>query len=206
MAITFPIAFPTVRSVMSLNWRAVRVDALSQSPFTYTQQVVRHAGQRWEADVTMPPLERAEAMEFIGFLRKLDGRYGTFTFTPPDASTPRGSIGGTPVVNGASQTGSELAITGAPASETGWLLAGDYIQLGSAATTRLHQVVSDANTDGSGNVTLDIWPNLRSSPANAATVVVSGASGLFRLASPSSDYQVDHSNIYGFAFSMVEAI
>jgi len=206
MAITYPIAFPTVRGVMSLNWRAMRVDALSQSGFTLAQQVVRHAGQRWEADVTMPPLERAEAAQFDGFLLKLDGRKGTFTFTPPDAALPRGAIGGTPVVDGASQTGAELAIRGATTNVTGWLLAGDFIQLGSASTTRLHKVVSDANTDGSGNVTLDIWPNLRSSPADGATVIVSGASGLFRLASPTASYQVEHPGIYGHAFSMIEAL
>lgn len=209
MAITYPLAFPVTISPTDLMMRAVRVDAMSRSQFTGAQQVIRHQGQWWEADITMPPMSRDEADEFIAFALQLDGRFGTFTMIPPDAATPRGSASvtpGTPLVNGASQSGAELAIDGAPVSATGYLKAGDYIQLGTGQTTKLHKVVADADTDGSGQVTLDIWPRLRSSPADDATVVVSGAAGLFRLVDGTYSWTVDVANFYGATFSVIEAL
>lgn len=209
MAITYPITWPTAISPTDLMMRAVRVDAMSRSQFTGAQQVIRHQGQWWEADITMPPMSREEAEDFIAFALQLDGRLGTFTMTPPDAATPRGSASvtpGTPLVNGASQTGAELAIDGAPVSATGYLRAGDYIQLGAGQTSRLHKVTVDADTDGSGQVTLDIWPSLRTSPADDETVVVINAAGLFRLAQPDYSWTVDVANFYGMAFTAIEAL
>lgn len=206
MTITYPLTFPSVTGVMDINWRAVRADVLTQSPTTFVQQVIRHQGQRWEADISLPPMKRASAEEWIGFLLQLDGRNGTFLMTPPEALTPRGSAGGTPVVFGASQTGSTLAIDGGTVSTTGYLKAGDFIQLWTGSATRLHKVVKDADTNASGEVTVDIWPNLRESPADNATVVVTAAKGRFRLDQPIMDWSVNNASIFGITFGIVEAI
>ena len=98
----------------------------------------------------------------------------------PIGATPRGSASsapGTPVVNGASQTGDTLSIDGLPASATGYLKAGDYIQLGSGTGAQLYKVLDDVDSNASGEADLTIWPDLRSSPADDATVVVSNAKG-----------------------------
>ena len=44
-------------------------------------------------------------------------------------------------------------------SQTGILLTGDYIQLGTGLASRLHKVLADVNSDGGGNATFDIWPS-----------------------------------------------
>jgi hypothetical protein len=99
-----------------------------------------------------------------------------------------------------------LVIDGATPSVTGWLKAGDYIQLGSAGTSRLHKVLQDVNSDGSGNVTLDIWPHLRSSPADNATVIISNPKGIFRLASNETAWTVSDLLLYGITFGASEVI
>lgn len=91
-----------------------------------------------------------------------------------------GALGGSPVVNGASQTGSSLVINGATASVTGWAKKGDVFTVGTGAngsfavnpqnyrsTTQLQQfvVTADASSDGSGNVTLSIYPPIVTSGA-----------------------------------------
>lgn len=209
MAETYPLTFPTQTGIARVEITATDVVSVSKSPFTLAQQVVRHAGARWSATITIPPTKREDAEYWNSFLLRLRGQYGTFLVGDPNGATPRGSAAstpGTPVVNGASQTGNELAIDGLPASATGYLKAGDYIQLSSGATAKLHKVLEDVNSNASGEATLNLWPDLRSSPADGATVVVSSAKGVFRLASNDAIWNINNAGFYSISFAAVEAL
>lgn len=205
MAITYPITFPTA-CVKAVNIRSRNVVGISSSPFTGQQQVYRHPGAWWEMEVTLPPLKRADAEDLNAFLISLNGKYGTFLMGDPANTTPRGIGTGTPVVSGAGQTGDSLITSGWTPSITGILKAGDWIQLGTASATRLHKVLADVNSDGSGVASLDIWPNLRSSPANSSAVVINSAKGQWRLAANEHNYSIEVGNIYGITFACVEAL
>ena len=107
-----------------------------------------------------------------------------------------GTYGGTPLVNGASQTGSSLITDGWTATTT-ILNRGDVFTAADVyavnpqnyrSTTQLQQfVVTQATTtDGSGNSTIAIYPpiitsgayqTVTASPANNAAITVVGASG-----------------------------
>lgn len=206
MAITYPLTLPSHTGIRSITLRAVNTVGISQSPFTYAQQAVAHSGQRWEVDVTLPPMKRADAEQWVAWLVSLRGQLGTFTLGDPIGATPRGSAGGTPLVNGASQTGGTLSIDGCTASQTGWLKAGDYIQLGSGATATLHKVLQDADSNASGEVDLDIWPYIRTAPTDGSTVVTSNTVGKFRLANNEQNWNVNEASIYGMTFGAFEAI
>lgn len=209
MAISYPLTLPTASGIAQINLRAVNSVSISESPFTFKQQVISHTGQRWEAEVSMPPMQRADAEQWISFLVSLAGVKGTFLLGDPNASTPRGSASttpGTPVVNGASQTGDSLTIDGCPTSATGYLKAGDYIQLGGGSSATLHKVLTDVDTNASGQATLDLWPYIRTAPSDDATVVVSNAKGLFRLASNQTDWSINNAAFYGITFPALEAI
>jgi hypothetical protein len=182
------------------------VVGVSQSPFTAVQQVYRYSGQFWEADITLPPMKRADAEYWISFLLKLNGPYGTFLMGDPNGATARGAATGTPLVNGAGQTGNELVTDGWTTSTTGILKAGDYIQLGSAATARLYKVLDDVNSDGSGNATLTLWPDLRSAPADNAAITVSNTKTTFRLNSAQTSWDINEATIYGLTFGAREAL
>jgi hypothetical protein len=209
MAETYPLSFPTQTGVARVEITATDVVSINQSPFTLSQQVVRHAGARWSAMIAIPPVKRDDSEYWNAFLLRLRGQFGTFLLGDPNAATPRGSAAsaaGTPVVNGASQTGNNLNIDGLPASVTGYLLAGDYIQLGSASSARLYKVLENVSTNASGEATLNLWPDLRSSPADGATVVVSNAKGLFRLESNDATWSINNAGFYSISFSAVEAL
>ncbi len=209
MAITYPLSTPTNKTIAGIRLTARNVVGVSTSPFSFKQQTYQFSGQRWEADITLPQMNRENAEEWVAFLMKLYGQKGTFLLGDPLGGTARGSASsaaGTPVVNGASQTGDTLAIDGLPASATGYLKAGDYIQLGSAATAQLYKVLNDANSNGSGEATLDVWPNLRSSPSDGATVVVANAKGVFRLASNEANWNINNLAFYGITFGAVESL
>lgn len=205
MAITYPLSLPSV-DVASVRMVANNAVAYSQSPFTFAGQVHAYSGQSWGAEIMLPPMPRDVAEDWVAFLISLRGQFGTFLLGDPSCQTPRGSVGGTPLVNGADQTGQTLVIDGAAISQTGWIRAGDYIQLGAAGSATLHKVLIDADSDGAGNVTLDIWPGVRTAPADNAPVTVSAAAGRFRLASNQTEWEVNTSRFYGLTFSAIEAV
>lgn len=205
MAIVYPLTFPT-DCIRSVTIRSRNVVATSISPFTGQQQVYRHQGQWWEMEVTMPAMKRADAEAVAAFLIKLSGQYGTFLLGDIANTAPRGVGTGTPLVQGASQTGDTLVTDGWTPSTTGILKAGDWIQLGSASSTRLHKVLDDVNSDGSGNATLTIWPNLRSSPSDNAAITINNTKGIWRLASNAQDYTIDIGKVYGMTFACMEAL
>lgn len=206
MATTYPLALPSHTGLRAIELRATNAVAYSRSPFTFAGQAFAHPGQMWQADVTLPPMKRADAEQWVAWLVSLRGQLGTFLMGDPIGETARGAATGTPLVNGADQTGGSLVIDGATNSITGWLKAGDYIQLGSGSTATLHKVLADANSDGSGNVTLDIWPHIRTAPADNATVTVSNTVGRWRLASNESSWSVNEAAIYGISFTAMEAV
>ncbi len=205
MPISYPINFPT-QCIKGVTIRARNIVAMSTSPFTGQQQVYKHQGQWWEMEVTLPPMKRADAEQVASFLIKLNGQYGTFLLGDPANTAPRGAGTGTPLVKGAGQSGDTLITDGWTPSVTGILKAGDWIQLGSASSTRLHKVLDDANSDGSGNATLTIWPNLRSSPADNAVITVNNTKGRWRLSSNDVDYNIETGQFYGITFACVEAL
>lgn len=206
MAITYPLALPPTPYAASVRMRARSVVGVAESPFTFAGEVQQHQGQRWEADIDLPPMRQTVAETWVAWLLSLNGRQGTFLMGDPAQLRPRGSAGGSPQVAGAGQTGQTLAIDGCTPSMTGWLLPGDVIQLGTGADARLHKILARADTDGSGQVTLDLWPRLRSAPADNAVVTVSSCVGLWRLASNEMGWSVGIAKIYGISFVAVEAL
>lgn len=206
MAITYPLSIPTSIGVEQVELRAVHAVGLSESPFTFRQQVVRHQGERWEASIRIPPVKADLAEPWVSFLLQLRGQFGTFLLGDPSRSVPLGQAStapGTPQVLGGTEIGDQLTIDGCTPNLTGYLLAGDYIQLGSDSTATLHKVLTNADTDGSGEVTLDIWPRISTAPADNATVTVSNARGLFRLKSNVTSWTINNINSYGIEFEAV---
>lgn len=209
MAITYPLSLPTTVGMSSISLAAENAVAISTSPFSYKQQVVQHQGQRWTATCTLAPMKRQDAEAWVAFLISLKGQYGTFLLGDPNCVDAQGSASvtpGTPRVNGGGQTGDTLNIDGLPVSETGYLLPGDYIQLGSASTATLHKVLTQVNTNSSGQATLDIWPGIRTAPLNDSVVIVNNCQGRFRLSSNVTQWEINNISSYGITFDCVEAI
>ena len=205
---TYPLALPTHTGIRGVSLRAVNSVAYERSPFTFAGQAQANAGQMWMADVTLPPMKYEDAEQWIAWLVSLRGQFGTFNMGDPARSTARGSARGTDTVtvNGADQTGETLDITSDQLSETGYLKAGDYIQLGTGSSATLHKVLADVDTDASGNATVTLWPHVRTAPDDAATVTVQNTVGRWRLSSNESEWSVNEAAIYGISFSAMEAI
>lgn len=209
MAITYPLALPSALKFSARNWRKRDITADVVSPFTGQSQVIVYPGQWVEVTMTLKAMSRAEAQDWDGCLASLKGQFGTFLLGDPHRAVPLGAAAsspGTPLVKGGGQTGSTLLIDGCGNTVTNYLKRGDLIQIGTGASTQLYEVMKDASSNGSGEVTLDLWPNLRSAPADNAPVVVTGAQGLFHRVSPVTEWQVGRDGISRLSFDCKERL
>ena len=236
MTITYPIDFPTDVGLTDAVLRIRTSNARSQSPFSFSEQIYSWAGQRWEIEAQLPRMKREQAETYHCFLTKLKGRMGTFTMYVPSAREPRGvyqqpegadhlltdeagnallaengdhinrEYGSSIVVKGSAQTGSTLTVDGFDANQANVLRCGDYFQLGTGSNTRLYKILNDANSDSSGSATLDIFPNLRTSPSDNQELILDNPKGLFRLATNEIDMPSDFVNTFTVSFTAIEAI
>ena len=194
MAISYPLTMPTNIGMASIELRAKNTVAVSMSPFTYKQQTHSYDGQMWEADVTLPPMNRDDAESWVSFLMSLKGRAGTFMLYDPSAKSVRG-------------TATSATVTGSTGDDsltvvmTGTLKAGDYIQLGLDSDATLHKVLVDQSGDG----TLEVWPKLRRDGTGVSAVLVN-ASGVFRLATNETSWSVNNASFFGISFGATEVI
>ena len=127
MPLSYPLATPTTIGIESIELRAVNAVAVSQSPFTFKQQVISHGGQKWEASVNIPSVHRDKAAEWKAMLVGLKGQTGTFLLGDPDYATPQGTVSSCVASGSAGDDAVSVVMTGT-------LKAGDYIQLGSGAS------------------------------------------------------------------------
>lgn len=206
MAISYPLAFPTAKGPSGITLRARSAVGVSASPFTYAQQVFAHAGEMWEADVQLPPMKRANAEVWIAFFLALNGRQGTFLMGDPVNTTPQGSWSGqSPLANGSHAAGVKtVAIDGLTAASTG--TAGDWLQVGTGSSTRLHKLAQDFTADGTGAASLEIWPALRDTLDDNAAIVLASPKGQWRLASNLREWSIELAQIYGLRFACTEAL
>jgi len=208
MAITYPLSLPTSVGLAAITLRAENAVAVSSSPFTGDQQVLKYPKEVWSASVTLPAVQKDLAEPWVAFLLSLRGAYGTFYLNDPLRTLPQGSArdSDTVLVDGAVSSGSSIDLDSAPASQTGYLKAGDYISIGSGTSTQLFKVLQDVDTNSSGECTVDVWPNVRTSIANNAAVTFESAKGVFRLSGNVQEWALDINNTYSVSFEAMEAV
>jgi hypothetical protein len=202
---SYPLTLPTATGVITQNFSLTRAVAVTTSPFTFQTQVHQHQGEFWRTVISLPPMLRANANIWLSFLLQLRGRRGTFKIGDQDAKSITGVATGTIRVNGASQTGNQIALDGFANSTNNVFKAGDYIQIGSF----LYMVIEDVNSNSSGEANVKIEPALRSSLETInddTTVVYSNTTTIMRLDSNELGWQTDKVSKYGISFSASEAL
>jgi hypothetical protein len=168
------------------------------------RQVRTRNAQRWAISYTWSPMDRSAFMQFYAFLLSQRGQYDTFTCTLYGARWPLGSWAGTPVVNGAAQTGSTINLKGFTASATGVAKAGDLLKFN--GHTKVYMVTADANADGTGLATLSIVPALMTSPADNEIIVTNNVPFTVALTSDNADVTVSAGGLAPLSINVVEVV
>lgn len=143
------------------------------SPLNGAIQTAFRPGSRWMATLEFAQMFLDKAALLDGFLASLDGMNGRFTLNPFN----RPGTGTNCVVNGASQTGTTLNVTGAAGQQ---FAIGDYF----AINGEFKMVTAAVTADGSGHAALSFAPALRASPPNGGTVTFNAPTLTMILAAP----------------------
>ena len=202
---SYPLTLPTATGIRTQNWGLRRITSLTQSPFTLQQQVYQHSGEQWNTTMTLPPMLKDNASIWLSFFLQLRGVRGTFKIGDQDRKTIQGTATGTVRVNGASQTGNQVALDGFTASRSNVFKAGDYIQINSY----MYMVTEDVSADGSGEANVKIEPALRQGieTINDDTLVVYlNTTTIMRLDSNEFNWDTDQVSKYGISFACSEAL
>lgn len=131
-------------------------------------QRIDRPGSRFRMEVSFPPMKADLARTFVN--RLLKAKREGLRMEVPLLGVSQGSPG-SPVVNGANQTGTTISLRGFnphhAVKEGYWLTlvdaAGDYY---------LHQCTDPVFVDGSGTATLEIEPPIRAPIPDGATVLL----------------------------------
>lgn len=208
MTISYPLAFPnSLVSTATYQFSIDNADGRNPSPNTYQEQVITHGGERIRLTFSWAPLSLAQFRDIWGFIVSLDGAVGSFTWGEAlEMKTPAGPATGTPLVNGVNQVGKVLITDGWTHSVTGILKRGDWIGVSGSA----YWVTQDANSDSSGNCSINIWPNIRtplgSSPGDNAPIATSNVTCTMRLDGATQSYSGGTTKLYTVGMTCTEAI
>ena len=196
---------PATPGPRNITTRFVSNSAAFSSPLTGATQISARNGGVWEITYQMPPMSRKQSGAWLSLMTKLNGP-GAAVYVGPRASNvidyyvaganyrndesatlDLDFIGTdyklrwidvpTPLVKGASQTGSSLITDGW--SEGDGLNAGDYLCFENGTFRELHIVTADGFADSNGDLTLSIAPNIRTSPSNNVAVTIISPTGEF---------------------------
>ena len=151
--------FPSI-TPSSTTFELVTNTRTFQSPLTNAVQTLGRKGSLWKVTMRFNNLSGNDRAIMQAFLTKLNGQEHRM-YLQDHAAVKRGVAPSSPadtlVVSSAGQTGSTLNASGATASQTGYLKAGDYI----AFNNELHMVTDDCNSTGSNTVAIPIAPPIR---------------------------------------------
>lgn len=88
------IDIPTNHNFATVKFTLNRNIATSRSVFTNKQRLQEYDGVFWSAEVTLPPMQRADALEWTTFLTRLQGTKNTFLLGDPSHTTNLGTYDG----------------------------------------------------------------------------------------------------------------
>jgi len=162
-------------------------------------QRVNRLGNRWALTVNLPPMRARDAMGWVtdlnmGMTQGVIARWGQPEFEIPPS--------GTPLVNGAGQSGSSLICDGFLGSAV--MRKGQFFNVVIGGQHYLYQCAASTVASTGGAMTIPILPMLRVPPADNATIrldpVIEGL-----LLGDGRKWSVDRSRTIGLQFTVMES-
>lgn len=177
---------PSTPNFVRSSFRLFRAIGQTASPFTGKQLSQEFDAVFWEADVTLPPLNRTQAVEWQSFLMQLKGATNHFKFADPDALTNQGTFNTTHLLGDKRINNTNVALTvtngntfTAGASTFGSAVAGDFIHITGMANEENNGTHKITTVSSATVVVVDsVLTNVSSTSGCKVQQNVKGATGL----------------------------
>ena len=194
--------FPTSPAFNSLSISCVQPTFISRS-ISGRRQARQTHGQYFKMTASFPPMTRAQFAPIHAFVLKQRGQYESFQVVPPVVNAGLGSPAGTPLVNGADQTGRSVVTDG-------WnnaiviFKAGDYLKF--ANHDKVYTVTADVTSSGAGAATIAIEPALITSPATDSAITYTSVPFTVALTSRVQEFSTGTTGLFEFEIDLEEVI
>ena len=174
----------------SARWWKITNDAASYA-LTGALQTTGRTGNRWHCSLSWTR-DRDNFRVISALLDQLHGQRHRISIPWSKLGYVRAGVGGgVPLLNGAHSSGATTAnIKGMSLSTTGVLQPGDWLQIGN----QLVRAVTILSSDGSGNGSCTIFPELHKAYADSQAVDYDSPEGVFFWVNDSGNEQ-DHKGI-----------
>jgi hypothetical protein len=131
--LNYPLAIPATLGEIKAD--LTKFDAIGEFLSEYTGQAEEQQwpAQFWELLLTWPEMSWSDFAAYDAFAGALHGKLGSFLWGPPWALAPRGSggLGPIPALGAIASGSNSLQTQGWLPNQSGVLLPGDYVQMGS---------------------------------------------------------------------------
>lgn len=195
------IDFPAGVPLRAVNWRQSGGVIRNRSEFTgKTRELRLGPSARWRCDLEFVPTNSTTALNALrAFLAQVAQPGDGFRIVAVEGAQASSPVPVTCTVNGASQLGQTLNLTGLSASVTN-LPAGAMISVPVATDDEQLFVLRSALTaNGSGQAAATLATPMRASPANGATVRIHLPVATMRLDDSAINWAVSPGAVYDFA-------
>lgn len=169
------ITFPAVRMPSEFSMDLLVSQYASGSGETLSGQIVETLGAPWVFRFVWQQFDPEDTDLMRAFLDSMDGIANVTRLWNILRPTPKGTITGAPLVDGAGQTGTTLNLKGMTAGRT--FALGDMI----GRANRVHRVVAPATVDGAGKCALSIRPAILVGTSNEEVVTLDKPKAYARL-------------------------
>jgi len=197
-------AFPSV-TPNSTMFSMESNTSIFQSALTGAIQTLDRGGEHWRVQIAFHNLKTPNNDVLLAWLAKLNGQQHRFTLHN-HAAANRGAFGGTPLVDGASQTGKSINVDGCSDGITNWIRAGDFFAIDNELKICTADANSASSSPGGGDINIAFAPRLHSAPADDAVITTSDATGVFMLDSASVSWKYKPGGFTDCSFRAVEDI
>ena len=191
------ITLPSIRA-SDMDLQLVRGDNVLEF-FDGSVVAVQSTKAIWILSFPIVPQKIGDARLWWSALVQLAKPANQFRVYPPAWQQGAGYVGADPLVFGAGQLGLSLDCDGA-ANNTLIGLEGDPIEV----NNEFKILTQDANSNGSGLVTFNFEPALRTDPANNAVVDVTTPEIIMRMISPNASIAGGLSGFFDVTVSAIE--
>lgn len=159
------IDIPTNHNFATVKFTLNRNIATSRSAFTNKQRLQEYDGVYWSAEVTLPPMKRADALEWTTFLTRLQGTKNTFLLGDPSHTTNLGTYNAdfladskriAPLSKTLNFTASSKTITDAGTSDAfDGAIVGDFLLIAGASNDANNGTFKIVTVTDTNNIVVD---------------------------------------------------
>lgn len=172
-----------------------------RSPYDNSEQIQRRPGERWVFKFSYDDLEQDQAKDLQGFLVSLRGVAGKFYAKDFAFFQNRGTIAGSPKVDGSSNTGGICNIKDCFPNQL-ILRRGDYVKIG----TRLHMMTQDIRSGQDGKAQLVFQPRIIQTPSDNSPIIYNDFTVVCRLKDDKQARRSSRDMSNGFSFECIEVM